>query len=252
MKTLEFWRQHLLLPIGLALAFFATAVAWGYDLALGHVFYLGDHWIGTERWWVDTLLHRSAQNIVIGSGVLAALAWLASWHVEALRRWRRPLGYYALNLALATGLVALIKSVSGIPCPWSLREFGGTLPVTTLVDAFQGSVVKGGGCFPASHAACGYSFVSLYFIARDARPRLAPVALAAAIGIGIAFGITQQSLGAHLITHDIASAALCWLVALGLYVFAFDGNLAPASSRDVAAQVRVQRLPSVLSPRPPA
>jgi len=172
MKDLEFWRQHLLLPSGVALGLFATAIAWGYDLMLGHTFFIGDQWLGAQYSWVNPILHRGAQRVVIGAGLIAAAGLLASFWREPLRRWRRPLGYFALNLALGTGLVAAIKSISGIPCPWSLREFGGSVPATTIIEAFLHGTSRG-GCFPAAHAACGYSFFSLYFLLRDAQPRLA-------------------------------------------------------------------------------
>lgn len=227
MKNFDFWRQLLLLPVGLSLALFATAIAWGYDLRLGHAFYLGGEWLGSGYWWVETILHEGAQQFVISLGSIAALALLASIWVESLRVWRRPLTYFTLNLAIATGMVAALKSISGIPCPWSLKEFGGSLPVITILDAFHGGT-PGGSCFPAAHAACGYSFFSLYFLLRDTRPRLAPVGLAAALAIGLVFGITQQVRGAHLVTHDIASAAICWVVALLLYAIAFGQDVAPA------------------------
>lgn len=246
MKTDDFWRHLLLLPVGLSLALFATAIAWGYDLRFGHAFYAGGHWLGGEYWWVNTLLHRGAQRLVIAVGALATLALLAGAWCESLRRWRRPLAYFVLNLAFATGLVAALKSVSGIPCPWTLQEFGGALPLVTILDAFRGTL-SGGGCFPAAHAACGYSFFSLYFLLRDTRPRVAPFALAAAVSIGIVFGVAQQARGAHLITHDITSAAICWLVALLLYALAFQRNVAPA--RRLAGTMR-PLVDQVASPSP--
>ncbi|HSN70539.1 MAG TPA: phosphatase PAP2 family protein [Steroidobacteraceae bacterium] len=226
MKRLDFWRHHLLLPLGLGLALFATTIAWSYDHVLGHAFYAQNHWIGSDYWWVNAVLHRAAQRSVIAIGLLAIAALLASRWIEPLRRWRRPLAYFTSNMAIATGLVALLKSWTGVPCPWSLQEFGGPVAAATLLDAFRSD--PNGGCFPAAHAACGYSFFSLYFLLRDTRPRLAPLGLLAALALGLTFGIAQQARGAHLVTHDIASALLCWLVAAVLYGTAFKGDVAPA------------------------
>jgi membrane-associated PAP2 superfamily phosphatase len=228
MKRFDFWRHHLLLPLGLGLALFATTIAWSYDHALGHAFYVEHHWVGSQYWWVNAVLHRAAQRSVVAIGLLTGAALLASRWIEPLRRWRRPLAYFTLNLAIATGLVALLKTLSGVPCPWSLREFGGPVAATTLLEAFRS--VPNGGCFPAAHAACGYSFFSLYFLLRDTRPRLAPFGLLAGLALGLVFGIAQQTRGAHLVTHDIASALLCWLVAAVLYGTVFKGDVAPADA----------------------
>ena len=38
------------------------------------------------------------------------------------------------------------------------------------------------------------------------------------------FGFSQQLRGAHFLSHDVWSAAICWLTALGVYASTWRGS----------------------------
>jgi membrane-associated PAP2 superfamily phosphatase len=103
--------------------------------------------------------------------------------------------------ALYAGVVALaiaaLRQYSPFACPWDLLEYGGTKP-----DA--------GRCLPAAHPLTGFAFFGLYFSLRDARPRLAVAALAAAWLVGLAAGAVQMARGAHFASHVLWTAWLAW------------------------------------------
>ncbi|RYE95440.1 MAG: hypothetical protein EOO41_05650, partial [Methanobacteriota archaeon] len=73
------------------------------------------------------------------------------------------------------------------------------------------------GCFPAGHASAGYAWVALYFCALALRPAWRMPALWMGIAAGLLFGIAQQLRGAHFLSHDLWSLAVCWGTALALY-----------------------------------
>ena len=73
-----------------------------------------------------------------------------------------------------------------------------------------------GRCFPAGHAAAGFSFVGGYFaLARDT-PRAARWWLAVALVMGLLLGLGQQMRGAHYMSHTLWTAWLCWTVGLAI------------------------------------
>lgn len=132
------------------------------------------------------------------------VAWAATHVVDGLRRHRRRLGRLALSVLVATGIVASLKQLTAVHCPWDLVRYGGT--------ALQGD--GGGACFPAGHAAAGYAWLALAFVPSTPRGRRA--GLATGLAAGLVFGMDQQLRGAHFLSHDLWSAALCWSVAVGV------------------------------------
>jgi hypothetical protein len=56
-------------------------------------------------------------------------------------------------------------------------------------------------------------------------------ALLAALALGLTFGFGQWARGAHFVSHDLWSAAICWFVSLGLYLFPFRGRLSYRAGR---------------------
>ena len=101
-----------------------------------------------------------------------------------------------------TALVATLKQLTAVHCPWDLVRYGGT--------AMAGD--GGGACFPAGHAAAGYAWLALAFVSGTVPGRR--IGLSAGLAAGLVFGIDQQLRGAHFLSHDLWSAALCWMVAV--------------------------------------
>jgi hypothetical protein len=56
--------------------------------------------------------------------------------------------------------------------------------------------------------------------------------------MGVVFGATQQLRGAHFLSHDLWTAAICWFNSLGWYWFAFCRKRKP---RGVPGVVEVPR-----------
>ena len=97
--------------------------------------------------------------------------------------------------------------------PWDLSQFGGHYPHIRLFDhVAQNSPV--GLAFPAGHAGGGYILLSLYFVLREYTHRYRHLLLAVAAIIGMTFGVAQQIRGAHVLSHDLTTIAICWLTCL--------------------------------------
>lgn len=67
----------------------------------------------------------------------------------------------------------------------------------------------------------GLWYLALYLFCLKVRPKWRWYGLVSGILMGLLFGVTQQARGAHFISHDLWTAAICWFNSLGWYWFAF-------------------------------
>ena len=206
------------------LAVFAIAVAvihWlDIDWRLAtHLYALeGGEWALRKAFVTENLIHKVGHDLSIAAWVGVLIAWLLSFRWPRLRPWRRPLGYLLLAVALSTLTVSAIKAKSNMDCPWDVQGLGGERPHLTLYEARPHDLPRG-RCFPAGHASGGYAWVALYFAFLMIRPRWRWRGLAAALGVGLTYGIAQQLRGAHFLSHDLWTAMICWTVALLVYLW---------------------------------
>ena len=216
----RFWLVHAVLP---ALAFAMLLVAfqelpidtyvarhWAYDATV-------NRWIGHGRWWAEDLLHTDGRDAILL--VIAGLLVTVGGGLFS-PRWSAARGtaiYLLATIALAWGLVGLLKHVTDVPCPWSLLGFGGERPHVGLFSPRPAGFGPA-ACFPGAHSASGFALFAFYFAFRDRRPHRARRLLAIAILIGAIFALGQEARGAHFLSHDVSSAFLAWFVALGTYL----------------------------------
>jgi len=135
-------------PFNFALAFAVPAIVMlalligdptQLDFAVSRLFYEpGVGFVGRHSWLLEDFLHDRVKQAVIAIGVLAIAGFLLSLLPTRLARWRRPLGYLVLALGISTSIVTPLKTLTGVHCPWSLTDFGGSETFTagrTRADA---------------------------------------------------------------------------------------------------------------------
>lgn len=208
-----------LLPVLPLLALAVLLELTRLDLALADWIYhaSGDTWALRDHWLVRGLLHEGGRTLVAVMLVLLLAAFAASCCHGRLRSWRRGLGYVLVSALLAGLAVNLLKRVTHMDCPWDLLRYGGEYPYTGLFEAHPGTF-RHGACFPAGHASAGYSWLGLWLLARDKLPKWRWSVLGAVLLLGAVFGIAQQLRGAHFLSHDLWTLAICWTVAVLVYV----------------------------------
>lgn len=228
---LRFWLWHGVLPFGLfAVPAWLFAVT-DWDLRLSDPFYdpLLRVWTYKRSWWAGGLIHTGGKYLILLLGISALLIYAGSFARRAWRRWRNPALFLCLCLGLSTGSVALGKQLSDRHCPWDYDRYGGTVPYGGRC-AEPSAECGPGRCFPAGHAAGGFALVGLYFVFR--RKAWALAGLGLGLGLGSLFGFGQVARGAHFVSHNLWTAAICWAVSLGLYVWFFRGSVEAGSSPD--------------------
>ena len=211
----SFWLTHALAPALLCAGLAAAIHFGGWDWWLA-----GSLHSAGEGWPLDNALGRAlhrGERGIIGAVALAALLGLAH------PRWRRPASYLLLCLVLTASLASLGKHLSGVQCPKDLAQFGAPARA-------EGR----GQCFPAGHSSAAFALVSLYFLLGTRRPRWRWAGLAAGGALGLVFAATQWARGMHVPSHDLASAALAWAVAVAAYTAVYrrrlwDARHAPAA-----------------------
>lgn len=177
----------------------------------------GHHWLFRSTFVTEDLTHLVGRDL----STVAWLCLLAVWVMARLRNgpstWRTPLTCLLVSTVLATALVAWIKSWSNMDCPWDLTRYGGAREYVGLLGLRPAGMPRA-ACFPAGHASAGYAWMALYFFFLATRPQWRWFGLAVGISIGVLFGATQQLRGAHFLSHDVWTAAICWASAFGGYL----------------------------------
>ncbi|MEN0036560.1 MAG: phosphatase PAP2 family protein [Cellvibrio sp.] len=216
---------HLLFPL-LALCLASICITVGdVDRGLADYFYgiQGNSWAWKDHWITETFFHRGGRNISLFLLLLLLVFLVASHFISTLQSLKKPLFYLFLATAGSSLLISCLKALLAVSCPWEFYRYGGDLPYLGVVDQlFQRN---GSGCFPAGQASAGYAWISCYFFGVYCCSKWRWLGLVLPLIAGSVLGLAQQIRGAHFISHDLWSAAICWFFSLTLF-FCFFG--APA------------------------
>lgn len=202
--------------LGLLLFASAFAILWdvlAFDLAISDLFGSIDGFALRDRWLWRTVFHDGF--VWLARGVLV-LTWLWAGFGPLPSAWPRSrwlLGLTGVTLALL--LVALLKNLSPVSCPWDLSRYGG---VAQYVPHWLWQADGGRGrCFPGGHVSSAFAWWPLAAALTAAEPaamrRTGWYIAAAALGFGLWGGVVQTVRGAHYPSHTFWTAALCLAVA---------------------------------------
>ena len=160
------------------------------------------------HWLVKGVLHDAAAKL---SGILATLLIAFNLHqlFKPTTSWRTIISarYIMWSWLSTTLIIGYLKSITKLPCPWNILQFGGQNEYLSLLNTFS-SQYSVGHCFPSAHATGGYGLIGLVFVVllygRPLRFGLFP-----ALFVGALYGAAQMVRGAHFLSHDLFSIALC-------------------------------------------
>jgi len=235
--TPRFLREHLWAPLALTLLVSAALMGAGGDQWLADQWYRleGQQWALQNAWFTTHLIHQAGKWASSAAALVAIVLCSHAWRSERAVAWRWPLLYLVLAVALGTGLVSLLKSLTHMDCPWDLTRYGGTREFIGLFATRPPGMPRG-VCFPGGHSSAGFAWVSLYFFALMVRPAWRWRGLAVGLLAGGVFGFSQQLRGAHFLSHDLWTLAICWTVSLGLYLLVERIRLRGPGTVTVSAQ----------------
>ena len=183
----------------------------GLDLTIEHLFYdeTLHTWPYKKLFITSSILHIGGKYFVIGLSVSVFLLFIASFFFSQLRKFSKHI-LFILIAGLASSLViGILKNITHIHTPWHLMIFGGDMPYIRIFDRVPSNIPVG-HAFPGGHSGSGFALLSLYFGLAELDSRYRYHALLFALVIGITFSIMQEVRGAHFISHDMFSFAICW------------------------------------------
>jgi len=162
----------------------------------------------THHWLTQTVLHLYAARLAALAGLALIGFNLWQWICPSVNNKIAVAARYLMISWVSSVLtIALLKQVTTLPCPWNLKQFGGTVDYIFIYELFSG-IHSAGKCFPAAHASSGYGligcgFVALMFGRHIGKGFLLPLL------IGLVYGGAQIVRGAHFISHDLFTLGIC-------------------------------------------
>ena len=175
----------------------------------------GNTWAWKDALITQDVVHKGGKWLSLTMGLVTLLLLILSTSINRLKDYRTPLLYLFSAALLSTLLVAMIKHLVSMECPWDLVRYGGERDFIGLLTMRPASM-PASACFPAGHASAGYTWMALYFFFASVRPHWRWAGLALGLGLGLTFGITQQVRGAHFLSHDLWTIMICWSVSFVL------------------------------------
>jgi membrane-associated PAP2 superfamily phosphatase len=203
----SWWKDPLLwgwilVALGLSLLFRYSNL----DLMISAVFYQAKTgvWVGDHLSQPWAFL---AENLHLGiMGVWFSLA------LSCFLKGKARVGFFMLLLSVvASGLIVnTLKDYTGRPRPEQIEAFGGPRVFQALFDF---GLAGRGKSFASGHATIGFLFVGLWFVFREARPRLAQHCLFLGIVFGILVGLTRIASGKHFTSDVMWAGLIVWICA---------------------------------------
>ena len=178
-----------------------------------------DPWFAArEPLW---LFFYQAAPLLIGLAAVGSLIVFGAGTIWArFARWRIHAAFLLTLTVLGPGLIVngVLKDQWGRPRPHQTVELGGTLDYVPPLAVGQPGKGKS---FPCGHCSAGYMLAAFFLIWRRRRPRLARLALAAAVVLGTLIGLSRMAAGDHFLSDVIWSAVIVYTLALILYHLVF-------------------------------
>lgn len=203
----HFWLKFYLLPafIFIMLSFLSHELK--FDLWLTRNFIYDGGFSLRNDFFFEVIMHKYAAKGVIVFNVLTLVAIFFAKDQKN----KKKLIYILTATLLSMAVVSLMKTITVIACPWSLAEFGGTASYVHFWEMIS-SRYPDSSCFPAGHSSGGFALMSFFYSILLFNKKSAYIYLLPALFVGVAFGVVQQFRGAHFLSHDLMTIAVCILV----------------------------------------
>jgi membrane-associated PAP2 superfamily phosphatase len=223
----RFINYHITLPLLVWLILLAVFQFTSVDFWLAEHFYDKQlhTWPYKEHWLLQTVIHKIGRFTVYAIGGIMLLCLLISQRATStLAPYRRGLLFLVLAGISGPLVITYLKGHTHIYCPWDLTVFGGKKPHVQVFDSISNQLPVG-HCFPAGHSSLGFTLVNLYFFWLMVKPSYKYYGLAIGLMTGAVFAGAQEIRGAHFLSHDLYSLAVCWFCSAAIFMACFKKQL---------------------------
>lgn len=224
---------HFLIPFLVLMAISIAITIGDVDRTIADYLYAiqGSNWTWKHSWLTERIFHRGGRALSLTLAGAMAVILIYSCFYKSLAAHRKPLLFLLLATAGSNLLVVFFKTSLAVSCPWEFSRYGGHLAYNSVIE--QLFIRNGEGCFPAGHACAGYAWISFYFFGLYYRSKWRLAGLAIPLMTGVLLGAVQQIRGAHFISHDVWTLAICWFYSLGLFLVFFKSSTQEMAPREL-------------------
>jgi len=196
------WIIIFILSIGTLLAWLTQI-----DLNVSSLFYQ-ESWIYQKQipWWQIKNWGVWPANSL---GVCALIVLIAGFFKKTLRRFRQQCLFLVVVILLGPGLIvnSIFKENYGRPRPRQIVQFGGERQFTKAWVYSD----QGGHSFPSGHSSIGFYFISLFYIFKKNKKKIANWCFAAGVGYGVMMSLARIVQGAHFFSDCLWAFGMVWL-----------------------------------------
>jgi len=175
----------------------------------------------THKWILDwgaqpykLIFYDGAKRVLIVIAVLVLLSSLIFRKTELVRSYKKGLIIFILSAIFIPSIVGELKSTTNMPCPRDEIRYGGIYPKTAVWEHFENKELseKTVKCWPGGHASGGFALLSLFFLFKTKRARVAGFVVAQLVGWSM--GTYKMLIGDHFLSHNLITMILAWLIVL--------------------------------------
>ncbi|PRM87422.1 phosphoesterase [Aliarcobacter cryaerophilus] len=199
-----------------------------FDIKFQSLFYNFEtkSWIlSKDNYLADLIFYSGFKKIFIIFASTILLLCILSFFKRStiLEKYKKGLLIVCLSTILVPSLASL-KSVTNVPCPVDIIEFGGDFIDVKILESYPKDYIqeKKQRCWPAGHATMGFSLMALYFLFK--KPRNQKIALAFGITVGVLTGGYKILIGDHFLSHTLVTMILACLVILIIHKLIIKEN----------------------------
>jgi len=135
-----------------------------------------------------------------------------------------------IGTLLIIGLVDELKKISGIECPWSMVQFGGTLSFIPLQEVIEQAWIGRfgeGRCFPAGHPTGSLFLLAWSAALQELSGAVSKFLAIAGLTLGFLMGCLRILQGAHFLSHVLWSIWISTTLAYSLWWIAIRRRVNP-------------------------
>jgi membrane-associated PAP2 superfamily phosphatase len=168
------------------------------------------HWLVSHSGWLRAMFYDGPKQLLVLLGLLLLAAVLFP-RLPVARALPKPaLRFLLLCLLFVPATTGLIKSMSGVSCPYAISRYGGLMPDENSVFSMAGfnNPQRSDGCWPSGHVSGAFALLGLLVLPIPRRRAVAAGVLSA----GMAMGAYQVLRGAHYPSHILVSLFIAVMV----------------------------------------
>lgn len=181
------------------------------DLRIEDMFYSEQtkQWlVEKSEFWPRAIFYNGVKYAIMIFATILIGFYIASFRNPKLEAHRSSLLFVILSLAIIPATIAFLKYLTGVPCPYQLTRYGGTInELPTFLDFTFPNGEHRSACFPAGHPSGGFALLSLAYVIRNQ-----VVALFLGASLGSIMSAYQMLRGAHFLSHCVATLIISILI----------------------------------------